>query len=112
MVSRNVGPVINSVLKIKLFISYLVDKQLIILCVKNLTLYGDETRKTGKTYQTFLLSDEDRNLFFLGLRDMYNEASSTILDTFKEILQDVSNAYQELLTDRAQGASKGHHEIL
>ncbi|XP_062611759.1 uncharacterized protein LOC134273583 [Saccostrea cucullata] len=33
---------------------------------KNLCLYEDETRKKGKTYQTFLASNEEKEVFFLG----------------------------------------------
>jgi len=37
-----------------------------------------------KTFQTFLLSDENKNIHFLGLRDMSDKSASTTLDTFKK----------------------------
>jgi hypothetical protein len=73
---------------------------------KNLCLYGDETRKKGKTYQTFLVSNEDKEVFFLGLRDMYNKAASTTMDTFKEILNDITNACEEMIIN--EDTSVGH----
>ncbi|CAC5388505.1 unnamed protein product [Mytilus coruscus] len=57
---------------------------------KNTTLYSDETRKFGKTYNSFFISDEQKNIFMLGLREMHNKAASTTLDTLKEILMDIS----------------------
>lgn len=124
--TKNVAPVINTVLKLaNKTVNSLPSRQTIdnIVCEKvvvghkqvgsslkgqkNICLYGDETRKKGKTYQTFLVSDEEKNLYFLGLRDMYNKASSTTLDTFKEILADISNACEEMLS--AGEASRGHH---
>jgi E1A/CREB-binding protein len=73
---------------------------------KNICLYGDETRKKGKTYQTFLVSDEEKDVFFLGLRDMCNKAASTTLDTFKDILIDISNACEVLTSN--EDVSTGH----
>lgn len=49
---------------------------------KNLCLYGDERRKKGKTYQTFLASNEEKEVFCLGLRDMHNKAASTLSKKF------------------------------
>lgn len=40
---------------------------------KNTTLYSDETNKFGKTYNTFLISDDDKNVYCLGFRDMCNK---------------------------------------
>jgi hypothetical protein len=62
-------------------------------CLKNkekTTLYSDETRKFGKTYNSYFISDDDKNVYMLGLREMQNKASSTTLDTFKDILTDIS----------------------
>lgn len=73
---------------------------------KNLCLYGDETRKKGKTYQTFLVSNEEKKVFCLGLRDMHNKAASTTLDTFKEILNDISSACEEMIIN--EDVSVGH----
>lgn len=58
-------------------------------------MYSDETNKFGKTYNTFLISDEDKNVYCLGLRDMCNKSSHTTLETFKEILSDISEVCNE-----------------
>lgn len=62
-------------------------------CLKNkekTTLYSDETRKFGKTYNNYFISNDHKNVYMLGLREMHNKASSTTLDSFKEILTDIS----------------------
>lgn len=69
-------------------------------------MFGDETRKNGKTYQTFLASNEEKEVFFLGLRDMHNKAASTTLDTFKDILNDISSACEEMIIN--EDVSVGH----
>lgn len=58
---------------------------------KHTTMYSDETRKFGKTFNSFLLSDDHKNIYMLGLREMSNKSSQTTLDTFKEILSDISD---------------------
>lgn len=55
----------------------------------NTTLYTDETRKNGHTYQTFLITDMDRNSYLLGLREMVNKSGQCTLDRLKEILGDI-----------------------
>lgn len=55
----------------------------------NTTLYTDETRKYGHTYQTFLITDMDRNFYLLGLNEMVNKSGQCTLDTLKEILGDI-----------------------
>ena len=62
---------------------------------KNTTLYSDETKKIGKTYNTFLITDENKNVYCLGFRDMCNKSSRTTLETFKEILSDISEVCSE-----------------
>lgn len=37
------------------------------------------------------MTDEDKKVYMLGLRDMCNKSSQTTLDTFKEILSDISD---------------------
>lgn len=54
------------------------------------TLYSDETRKFGKTYNSYFISEDHKNVYMLGSREMHNKASSTTFDTFKEILTDIS----------------------
>ena len=36
------------------------------------------------------MTDEDRNSYMLGLREMQCKSSETVLDTLKEILQDIN----------------------
>ena len=43
-----------------------------------------------KKIDTFLVTDEDKKVYMLGLRDMCNKSPQTTLDTFKEILSDIS----------------------
>lgn len=42
-----------------------------------------------------MISDEDKNVYCLGLRDMCNKSSHTTLETFKEILSDISEVCNE-----------------
>ena len=69
------------------------------------TLYSDETRKFGKTYNTYFISDQNKNV--LGLREMNNKAASTTLDTFKEILSDISDLCDDNLENNK--LSSGYH---
>ncbi|XP_063415652.1 uncharacterized protein LOC134697357 [Mytilus trossulus] len=54
----------------------------------NLTLYSDETSKFGKSFEVFAVTDEDKHSYLLGLREMSCKSSETVLETFKDILQD------------------------
>lgn len=102
--SQNVGPVIEEVLKLvgkktnsvpsgKTVDNIVLEKiaighrqQTTVRCIpQNTCLYGDETRKYGKTYQTFLVSDESQTLYFWGLREMVDKAARTTMNTFLEI---------------------------
>lgn len=55
------------------------------------TLYTDETRKYGKCMQTYVLTDHEQNSYILGLREMVDKSGQSTLDTFKEILSDITN---------------------
>lgn len=57
---------------------------------KDLTLYSDETSKYGRSFEVFAVSDAQKNTYLLGLREMSNKSASTVLDTLKEILNDIS----------------------
>ncbi|CAC5385261.1 unnamed protein product [Mytilus coruscus] len=57
----------------------------------NLTLYSDETSKFGKSFEVFAVTDEDKNSYLLGLREMNCKSSETVLETFKDILQDFND---------------------
>ncbi|XP_060597475.1 uncharacterized protein LOC132751328 [Ruditapes philippinarum] len=63
---------------------------------QNLTLYTDETRKFGKTYNTYIATDENQSPYFLGLREMYNKSAQTAFDTLLCILQDLSDSVTDL----------------
>ena len=56
------------------------------------TLYTDETRKFGHTYNAFVVTDEEKRPYLLGLREMANKSAKTTLDTLKEIIQDISES--------------------
>lgn len=58
---------------------------------ENLTLYTDETRKFGKTYNKYIVTDEDKCPYFLGLREMFNKSAQTAFDTLQIILMDLSH---------------------
>ena len=80
---------IDNYLTEKVVVSYIQVGQ----CLKDkqkTTLYSDETRKFGKTYNSYFISDHNKNAYILGLREMHNKTSTTTLDTFKEILTDIS----------------------
>ncbi|VDI49876.1 Hypothetical predicted protein [Mytilus galloprovincialis] len=112
--SKNVGTVIKEVLKLadkspnvipsrKTIDNIIVEKIAVgqtqlganLATQKNTCLYGDETRKFGKTYQAFLVSDENKKVYFLGLRDMIDKAASTTLDVFINILDDISDVCEQ-----------------
>lgn len=122
--SQNVGPVIEEVLKLvgkkpnsvpcrKTVHNIVLEKiavghrQLTIVLgiPKNTCFYGDETRKYGKTYQTFLFSDESQTMYFFGLREMVDKAARTTKNTFLEILNDITGMCQ---TYKSNHISSGH----
>lgn len=85
----------------------------------NLTLYSDETSKLGKSFEVFAVTDEDKNSYLLGLREMKCKSSETVLETFKDILQDfnglcigndvgfkVLTAIKNTMSDRASTEKK------
>lgn len=55
------------------------------------TLYTDEIRKYGKTMQSYIVTDENQTSYVIGLRDMFNKSGKCTLDTFREILHDISS---------------------
>ncbi|XP_062619501.1 uncharacterized protein LOC134281055 [Saccostrea cucullata] len=61
----------------------------------NTTLHTDETSKFGIKYGGFSVRDEEGNYFALGLREMATKSAQNTLDTFKEILQDISDNSEE-----------------
>ncbi|XP_061193677.1 uncharacterized protein LOC133201903 [Saccostrea echinata] len=64
---------------------------------KNTTLHTDETSKYGIKYGGFSVRDEDGSYFVLGLREMATKSAENTLDTFKDILEDISEANNKTL---------------
>ena len=60
-----------------------------------------------ETYNSYFISDDHKNVYMLGLREMHNKASSTTLDTFKEILTDISELCNGSLENNE--ISHGYH---
>lgn len=56
------------------------------------TIHTDKTRKYGKTLEAYLVTDSEQNCYLLGLREMLNKSGVCTLDTFKEILSDITNS--------------------
>lgn len=57
----------------------------------DMTLYTDETSKSGKSYGVFAVTDTAKNTYLLGLREMASKSAKTTLDTFHEILEDIND---------------------
>ncbi|XP_076075718.1 uncharacterized protein LOC143046441 [Mytilus galloprovincialis] len=68
------------------------------------TLYTDETRKYGKTLQTYIVTDDNKTSYVLGLREMLDKSSKSCLDTFKEILKDITDHCYEQEKDNEKQA--------
>jgi hypothetical protein len=58
---------------------------------ENTCLCTDEASKFGDNYGGFHASDEDGNLYVLGLRDLVTKSASDSLDTFISILSDLDD---------------------
>lgn len=65
----------------------------------NTTLHTDETSKVGIKYGGFSVRDSEGSYFALGLREMATKSAQNTLDTFKEILQDISDTNKEALVN-------------
>ena len=59
------------------------------------TLYTDETRKYGRSLQSYIVTDEESNSYLLGLREMVDKSGQSALDTLKEIINDISTYCHE-----------------
>lgn len=125
--SQNVGPVIEEVLKLvgkkpnsvpsRKTVDNIVFEKIavghrqlttVLGIPQNTCLYGDETRTFGKTYQTFLVSDESQTVYFLGLREMVDKAARTTMNTFIEILNDITDMCQTYKSNHISS----RHDIL
>ena len=67
---------------------------------KETTLHTDKTSKSGVKYGGFSLRDEEGAYFVLGLPEMATKSAQSTLDTFKDILDDISFANKETLDIR------------
>ena len=67
---------------------------------KDTTLYTDETSKFGKAYNVYAVTDDNKTPYLLGLREMSSKSAKTALDTFKEILSDISSVQQSKAGER------------
>ena len=56
----------------------------------DLTLYSDGTSKHGRSFEVFAVTDAQKNSYLLGLREMQCKGSETVLDTLKQIPQDIN----------------------
>ena len=63
------------------------------------TLYSDETSKYGDKFKGYHATDFEINYWVLGMRDISTEASENTLATFKENLEDITNAAEECQTE-------------
>jgi hypothetical protein len=73
----------------------------------NLTLYSDETSKYGKSFEVFAVTDEQKNSYLLGLREMQCKSSETVLDTLKQILNDINE-----MCDRSENEETVGYKLL
>ncbi|CAC5383514.1 unnamed protein product [Mytilus coruscus] len=75
--------------------------------IKQVTDIRDETRKYGKTLQTlqtYIVTDDNNTSYVLGLREMLDKSSKSCLDTFKEILKDITDHCYEQEKDNEKHA--------
>ena len=66
---------------------------------EDMTLMTDETSKYGSKYCTYIVSDENQDSYLMGLREMSDKSAATTLDTFKDILTDISDTCTEYEKD-------------
>ena len=59
------------------------------------TLMSDETSKFGAKYEVYLASDENKDSYLMGLREISDKTARTTLETFKEILHDIESTCVE-----------------
>ncbi|XP_062613591.1 uncharacterized protein LOC134275330 [Saccostrea cucullata] len=120
--SQKVGPVIKEVAELcgkvpnqlpsRTTVDSVVDRKLSVaqkqlsLTLKqkqHTTLYTDETRKYGKTMQSYIVTDDDQTSYVIGLREMFNKSGLCTLDTFKDILHDISSLCEKMEGDASVG---------
>lgn len=84
-----------------------VQKQLESLAGESyMTLFTDETSKFGKSYGVFAVTDNAKNTYLLGLREMSKSAKTT-LDTSHEILEDINDVCS-LREEKTDQNNKGY----
>lgn len=106
--AQNVGPVIDSVLKmsgescdklparttiLNMNVERLIlaQKQLgeVIPDKTNLTLYTDETSKYGIKYSGYHVSDQDGSMYVLDMRQLETKSAQNTMNVFQEIREDI-----------------------
>jgi len=70
---------------------------------KHTTLYTDDTRKYGHTYESYIITDDKKNSYLIGLREMLNKSGACTLDTLKTILGDISHHCKTLMERKEFG---------
>ena len=60
------------------------------------SLMSDETSKFGEKYNVYIVSDGNQTPYCLGLREMSSKSAETVFETFKEILNDISDHCSDL----------------
>ncbi|WAR06000.1 LOW QUALITY PROTEIN: hypothetical protein MAR_021369 [Mya arenaria] len=115
--TRNVGPVFKVVAKFcgknvknipsRQVIDTFVDRKLAITqkhvgiaaaASSYTTLYTDETRKHGHTYETYIISDDKQNSYILGLREMANKSKITNTNVASKVC--LTKSYQLKRSDK------------
>ncbi len=61
----------------------------------NLTTYSDETMKFSEKYMAYQISDSDRRMWTVGMRDIATKSAEDALKAFKEVLHDIEDRAEE-----------------
>ncbi|XP_024117792.1 uncharacterized protein LOC112139279, partial [Oryzias melastigma] len=76
----------------------------------NTSLQTDETPKYGEKYCAYVLDDEEKNSYLLGMRHMSDKSALTTLETFQEILEDLN--YSCTLAQKSEKSEAPGHKLL
>jgi len=90
-------PTRSTVLNMNVERLILAQKQLreVIPDQENLTLYADETSKFGIKYSDYHVSDQEGNMYVLGMRQLETKSAQNTLNVFQEILSDIEDKTEE-----------------
>ena len=56
----------------------------------------------------YIVSDEEKNSYMLGLREMANKSASTVLDTFQEVIHDITQTCSSMEMNGVEGNNVGY----